>query len=146
LTSGKTDAAFLKQFGIGKLATCRKLATDHPDKTQVGLDESLPRQRSLAFEESQLLICRISETGARYSRFLREQPCFDRALELDNLGVRQQGFRTDIVESLGHAHTLRQSLPLTTPTHGKSVDNQPRCAPPAALRASGIARRRTEEK
>jgi hypothetical protein len=60
--------------------------------------------------------------------------------------VRQQGFGTDIVESLGHAHTLRQSLPLTTPTHGKSVDNQPRCAPPAALRASGIARRRTEEK
>jgi hypothetical protein len=71
LTSGKTDAPFLKQFGIGKLAPCRKLPADHPDETQVGLDEPLPRQRPLVFEESQLLICRIGETGARYSRLSR---------------------------------------------------------------------------
>ena len=63
MTSGKTDASFLKQFGIGKLATCRKLTTDHPDETQVRLDESLPRQGPLVFEESQLLICRISKAG-----------------------------------------------------------------------------------
>ena len=103
MTSGKADASFLKQFGIGELAPCRKLATDHPDETQVRLDESLPRQGPLVFEESQLLICRISETGARYSCLPCQQACFDRALQLDNLGIRQQGFGRDIVESLGHA-------------------------------------------
>jgi hypothetical protein len=103
LTSGKTDATFLKQFGIGKLAPCRKLATDHPDKTQVGLDEPLPRERPLVFEESQFLICRISETPARRSRISRQQACLDRALQLDYLGMRQGGFSEDSVESLGHA-------------------------------------------
>ena len=55
---------FLEQFRIGKLATRGKLSTDHPDKPQVGSDESLPGQRSLLFEESQLLIRRIREAGA----------------------------------------------------------------------------------
>ena len=103
MTSGKTDASFLKQFGIGKLAPCRKLATDHPDETQVGLDEPLPRRGPLAFEEYQLLICRISETGTRYSSLSRQQACLDHTLQLDNLGMRQQGFGGNIVEDLGHA-------------------------------------------
>jgi hypothetical protein len=64
LTSGKTDAALLEQFRIGELATCRKLSTDHPDKPQVGSDESLPSQHTVIFELSQLLIRRIRETGA----------------------------------------------------------------------------------
>ena len=115
MTSGKTDASFLKQFGIGEPGTCRKLSTHHPDQTQVGVDESLHRQGPLAFEESQLLICRIGEASAGYSRLSRQQACLDRALQLDNLDMRQQGFGRDIVESLGHAHTLRQSLPLATP-------------------------------
>ena len=58
------DASFLEQFRIGKLATRRKLSTDHPYKPHVGSDESLPCQRSLVFEQSQLLIRRIGETGA----------------------------------------------------------------------------------
>jgi hypothetical protein len=103
LTSGKTDASFLKQLRVGKPATCRRLSTDHPDETQIGLDESLPRRRPLVFEESQLLICRISEPGARYSRLSCEQSCFHRALELKHLGMRQEGLGRDIVESLGHA-------------------------------------------
>jgi hypothetical protein len=68
LTSGKTHASFLKEFGSWKSATHCKLSTDHPDKTQVRLDESLPGQGSLVFEQSQLHICGISETGARFSR------------------------------------------------------------------------------
>jgi hypothetical protein len=116
LTSGKTDASFLKQFGVGEPGTCRKLSADHPDETQVGVDESLPCRSPLAFEESQLLICRIGEAGARYSRLSRQQACLDRELQLDNLGMGQQGFGRDTVESLGHAHTLRQSLPLATPS------------------------------
>ena len=111
MTSGKTDASFLKQFGVGKPATCRKLSTDHADETQIGLDESLPRRHSLGFEKSQLLICRISETGARYPRLSRQQSCFDRVLQLKHLSMRQQGFGGEIVESLGHA---RHSEAVTT--------------------------------
>lgn len=62
MTSGKTDASLLEQFRIGKLATGRKLSADHPDKPQVGSNESLPGQRSLIFEQSQLLIRGIRET------------------------------------------------------------------------------------
>jgi hypothetical protein len=64
LTSGKADAALLEQFRIGQLATRRKLSADHPDKPQVGSDESLPSQRSLIFEQYQLLIRGIRETRA----------------------------------------------------------------------------------
>jgi hypothetical protein len=103
LTSGKTDASFLKQFGIRKLAPRRKLPADHPHEAQVGLDEPLPRQRPVVFQESQFLVCRIGETDTRYSRLSRQQARLDGTLQLDNLGVCQQGFGRDIVESLGHA-------------------------------------------
>ena len=121
----QTDATFLKQFGVGKPATRGKLSTDHADETQIGLDESLPRRRPLVFEKSQLLICGISEAGARYSRLSRQQSRLDSGLQLEHLGMGQQGFGRDIIESRGHAHTLRQSLPPATPTRGKSVDNSP---------------------
>jgi hypothetical protein len=89
LTSGKTDASFLEQFRIGKLATRRKLSTDHPHKPHVGSDKSLPGQRSLVFEQSQLLIRRIGEAGARHSRISCQQARLDRLLELDNFGMCQ---------------------------------------------------------
>jgi hypothetical protein len=60
----QTEAPFLEQFRIGKLATHRKLSTDHPHKPHVGSDESLPGQRSMVFEQSQLLIRRIGEARA----------------------------------------------------------------------------------
>ena len=61
MTRGKTDASLLKQLGVWKLATRRKLSTDHPDKAQVGLDEPLPGQASLIFEQSQFLLGRIGK-------------------------------------------------------------------------------------
>jgi hypothetical protein len=85
LTSGKTEASLLKQVGIGKLATRRELPPDHPDETQVGLDESLPRRRSLIFEQSQFLLGRVGKARTRQSRISRQQAGLDRALELDKL-------------------------------------------------------------
>jgi len=85
LTSGKTEASLLKQVGIGKLATRSKLPTDHPDKTQVGLDEPLPCQRSLIFEQSQFLLGRVGKARTRESRISCQHAGFDCALELDKL-------------------------------------------------------------
>jgi hypothetical protein len=123
LTSGKADASLLEQFRIGKLAPRRELSADHPDKPQVGSDESLPRQRTLIFEQSQLLVRGISETCACHSSIPRQQAGFDRPLQLDNVGVCQQRFMSCIVGELGHAHTLKQWVPLATPSNSKSVDN-----------------------
>jgi hypothetical protein len=89
LTSGKTEASLLEQLGIGKLATRRKLPTDHPDETQVGLDEPLSGQRSLILEQSQFLLGRIGKTRTRQSRISRQQARLDDALELDKLGGGQ---------------------------------------------------------
>jgi hypothetical protein len=123
LTSGKTEASLLKQLGIWKLATRRKLPTDHPDKTQVGLDEPLPGQRSVIFEQSQLLLGRIGKARPRQSRISRQQAGLYDALELDKFGGAQLGFVGDIVVCLDHAHTVRQRPPLATPSSPKSGDN-----------------------
>lgn len=123
MTSGKADASLLKQLGIGKLATCRKLPTDHPDETEVGLDEPLPRQRSLIFQQSQFLLGRIGKARTRQSGISRQQAGLDNALYLDKLGVGRQGFVGDIAVSLDHAHTLRERSSLATPSNPKSVDN-----------------------
>jgi hypothetical protein len=140
LTSGKTDASLLEQFRIGKLAPRRELSADHPDKPQVGSDESLPGQRTLIFEQSQLLVRGISETCACHSGIPRQQAGFDRPLQLDNVSVCQQRFMSCIVGELGHAHTLKQRVPLATPIKPKSVDN-PRLVPCSRI-AQGIRRRR----
>jgi hypothetical protein len=92
LTSGKPDASLLKELGIWKLATRSKLPTDHPYQTQVGLDEPLPGQRSLIFEQSQFLLGRIGKARTRQSRISRQQAGLDRALELDKLGGGQWRF------------------------------------------------------
>jgi len=122
LTSGKTEASLLKQLCFRKLATRRKLSTDHSDQTQVGLDESLPGQRSLVFEQDQFLLCGIGKASARQSRSFGQQSGLDYALQLDKLNVGQQWFVGDVVVSLDHAHTVRQMSPLATPTNSKSVD------------------------
>jgi hypothetical protein len=83
------DASFLKKFRIGKLATRRKLSTDHPHKPHVGSDESLPGQHSLIFEQYQLLVRRIGEAGAGHSRISCQQAGLDRVLQLDNFGMCQ---------------------------------------------------------
>jgi hypothetical protein len=140
LTSGKTDASLLEQFRIGKLAPRRELSADHPDKPQVGSDESLPGQRTLIFEQSQLLVRGISETCACHSSIPRQQAGFDRPLQLDNVSVCQQRFMSCIVGELGHAHTLKQRVSLATPIKPKSVDN-PRLVPCSRI-AQGIRRRR----
>jgi hypothetical protein len=123
LTSGKPNASLLEQFSISKLATRRKLSTDHPHQPQVGSDESLPSQGSLLFEESQLLVRRVCEAGARDSRITCQQASFYRALQLDNLALCQQRFISRIFGDLGHADTLKQRVPLATPSNPKSVDN-----------------------
>jgi hypothetical protein len=123
LTSGKTEASLLKQLGIWKLATRRELPTDHPDETQIGLDEPLSGQRSLIFEQSQFLLGRIGEARARQPRLSRQQASFDDALELDELGGGQLGLVEGIAVGLDHAHTLRHWPPLATPSNAKSVDN-----------------------
>jgi hypothetical protein len=140
LTSGKADASLLEQFRIGKLAPRRELSADHPDKPQVGSDESLPRQRTLIFEQSQLLVRGISETCACHSSIPRQQAGFDHPLQLDNVSVCQQRFISCIVGELGHAHTLKQGVPLATPSNSKSVDN-PLLVPCSRI-AQGIRRRR----
>jgi hypothetical protein len=140
LTSGKTDASLLEQFRIGKLAPRRELSADHPDKPQVGSDESLPGQRTLIFKQSQLLVRGISETCACHSSIPRQQAGFDRPLQLDNVSVCQQRFMSCIVGELGHAHTLKQRVPLATPIKPKSVDN-PRLVPCSRI-GQGIRRRR----
>jgi hypothetical protein len=122
LTSGKPDASLLEQFRISELATRSKLSADQTDKPQVGSDESLPRQRSLLFEKSQLLVARVCEAGARYSRVVCQQASLYGALQLDNFGVCQQRF-IGRIENFGHADTLRQPVPLATPGNPKSVDN-----------------------
>jgi hypothetical protein len=68
------------------LATRRKLPTDHPDETQVGLDEPLPGQRSLILEQAQFLLGRIGKARTRQSRVYRQQAGLDDALELDKFG------------------------------------------------------------
>jgi hypothetical protein len=123
LTNGKTEASLLKQLGIWKLATRRKLPTDHPDETQVGLDEPLPAQCSLIFEQSQFLLGRIGKARTRQSRISRQQAGLDGALELHKRDGGQLGFIGDSVVSLDHAHTVRQRSPLATPSNPKSVDN-----------------------
>jgi hypothetical protein len=123
LTSGKTEASLLKQLGIWKLATRRKLPTDHPDEAQVGLDEPLPGQRSLIFEQSQFLLGRIGKARPRQSRISRQQAGLCDALELDKFGRGQARFVGNIVVRLDHAHTVRQRPPLATPSSPKSVDN-----------------------
>jgi hypothetical protein len=122
LTSGKPDASLLEQFRISELATRSKLSADQTDKPQVGSDESLPRQRSLLFEKSQLLVARVCEAGARYSRVACQQASLYGTLQLDNFGVCQQRF-IGRIENFGHADTLRQPVPLATPGNPKSVDN-----------------------
>jgi hypothetical protein len=114
LTSGKPNASLLEQFGTRKLATRRKLSTDHPDKPQVGSDESLPSQCSLVFEKSQLLVRRVCEAGARYSRITCQQASLYGALQLDNFGVCKQRFIGRVVKNPGHADTLREPLPIAT--------------------------------
>ena len=80
MTRGKTDASLLKQLGVWKLATRRKLSTDHPDKAQVGLDEPLPGQASLIFEQSQFLLGRIGKARTRQSCISRQQAGLDHVL------------------------------------------------------------------
>ena len=80
MTSGKTDASLLKQLRIWKLATRRKLPTDHPDETQIGFDEPLPGHRSLIFEQSQFLVSCIGKAIARHSRLSCQQAGLDHAL------------------------------------------------------------------
>jgi hypothetical protein len=123
LTHGKAKASFLKQLGIGKLATGRKLSTDHPDETQIGLDEPLPGQRSLIFEQSQFLLGRIGKAHTRQWCISRQQAGLDDALELDKLGRGQLVFVGNIVVGINHAHTVRQRPQLATPSSPKSVDN-----------------------
>jgi hypothetical protein len=108
------NTPLLEQFSIPKLATRRKLSTDHPYQSQVGSDESLPSQRSLFFEKSQLLVRRVYEAGARYSRVTGQQASLYGALQLDNLGMCQQRFVGRIVGNSGHADTLSQPVPLAT--------------------------------
>jgi hypothetical protein len=122
LTSGKADASLLEQFRISELATRGKLSADQTDKPQVGSDESLPSQRALLFEKPQLLVGRVSEAGARYSRFTCQEASLHVALQLDNFGVCQQRFVGRIVENSGHADTLRQPVPFATPSSPRSVD------------------------
>jgi hypothetical protein len=50
LTSGKADAALLKQFRIGKPAPRCVLPTDHADEPEVGSNESFPSLLSMVFE------------------------------------------------------------------------------------------------
>jgi hypothetical protein len=140
LTSGKTDASLLEQFRIGKLAPRRELSADHPNKPQVGSDESMPGQRTLIFEQSQLLVRGISETCACHSSIPRQQAGFDRPLQLDNVGVCQQRFMSCIVGELGHADTLKQRVPPATASNPKSVDNP--LSVPCSRIAQGIRRRR----
>ncbi len=115
MTSGKTEASLLEQLGGWKLATRRKLPADHANETQVGLDESLPGQRSLIFEQSQFLFGRIGKAPTRQSRISRQQARLDDPLELDKLGGGQLGFVGNVVMGLEHAHTVRQPPPLATP-------------------------------
>jgi hypothetical protein len=122
LTSGKADASLLEQFRISELATRGKLSADQTDKPQVGSDESLPSQRALLFEKPQLLVGRVSEADARYSRFTCQEASLHVALQLDNFGVCQQRFVGRIVENSGHADTLRQPVPFATPSNPRSVD------------------------
>jgi hypothetical protein len=123
LTSGKPNASLLEQFRISKLATRGKLSTDHPYQPQVGSDEALPSQRSVLFEKSQLLVRRVCETGTRRSRITCQQASLYRALQLDNFARCQQRFLGRILGDLGHADTLKQRVPLATPSNPKSVDN-----------------------
>jgi hypothetical protein len=125
LTSGKPNASLLEQFSISKLATRRKLPTDHPYQPQVGSDESLPSQRSLLFEESQLLVRRVCEAG-RYSCITCQQASLYRALQLDNFAMCQQRFVGRIVGNFGHAGHSEATGGLATPTNPKSVDNPAR--------------------
>jgi hypothetical protein len=135
LTSGKPNAPLLEQFSSSELTTRRKLSTDHPYQPQVGSDESLPSQRSLLFEKSQLRVRRVCEAGARYSRVTCQQASLYGALQLDNLGMRQQRFVGRIVGKSGHADTLSQPVPLATPSNPKSVDNPApaRCCSSASI-------------
>jgi hypothetical protein len=103
------------------LATRGKLSADQTDKPQVGSDESLPSQRSLLFEKPQLLVGRVCEAGARGSRITCQKASLYGALEFDNFGVCQQWF-IGRIENFGHADTLRQPVPLATPSNPKSVD------------------------
>jgi hypothetical protein len=103
LTSGKPNASLLEQFSISELGPRRKLSTDHPYQPQVGSDESLPSQRALLFEESQLLVRRVCEAGTRDSRITCQQASLYRALQLDTFTVCQQRFVGRIVENSGHA-------------------------------------------
>jgi hypothetical protein len=91
------DASLLEQFSISKLATRRKLSTDHSYQPQVCSDESLPSSRSLFFEQSQLPIRRVCEAGARCSRVTCQQASLYGPLQLDNLGMSQQRFVGRIV-------------------------------------------------
>jgi hypothetical protein len=115
LTSGKPNASLLEQFSIFRLGARRKLSTDHPYQPQVGSDESLPSQRSLLFEESQLLVCRVCETRTRYSRITCQQASLYHALQLDNFAMCQQRFVGRIVGNSGHArHSEAARAPSNT--------------------------------
>ena len=89
MTSGKADAALLKQFRIGKPAPRCVLPTDHADEPEVGSNESFPSLLSMVFENFQFLFGRISETGTGYPDIARQQASLDRPLELNDLGACQ---------------------------------------------------------
>jgi hypothetical protein len=122
LTSGKTDASFLEQFGFRELTPCRLLTTDHSNQTEVGSDESLPSLRSLVLKHSQFLISRVGKSGTRHPGIPRQQASFNRALQINDLGAGKQRFGWFVIEGFSHADTVEQSYPPATPGCTKSVD------------------------